>query len=69
MGNLGSSRLPEHVNRLSTDKSTVADVTQELYAQEYSAKVAVFSFSLILDEIIVERVVSAGEGHLEFRIM
>jgi serine/threonine protein kinase len=47
MGDLGSSRLVERVNRLSTDKSTVADVAPELYTQEYTAKVDLFSRSVL----------------------
>jgi serine/threonine-protein kinase len=69
IGDLGSSRLLEGATRLSDDKSTCEYMAPELYDREYTAKVDVFSFGLILYEILVGRGVYAGQDLSEFRIM
>jgi serine/threonine protein kinase len=60
VGDLGSVRLLEGATRLSDDKSTIKYAAPELYAREYAAKVDVFSFALVLYEILVGRAVYAG---------
>jgi hypothetical protein len=57
------------MNQLLADKSAVTYAAPKLYAQESIAKVHVFSFSFIFYEVIVERVVSARQGHSKFRTM
>jgi TPR repeat protein len=69
VGDLGSSRLLEGVTHLSDDKSTIAYAAPELYDREYNSKVDVFSFGLILYEVVVGRAVYAGQGHSEHRVM
>jgi serine/threonine protein kinase len=53
IGNLGSSRLLEGATRLSDDKSTMGYTAPELYDREYNSKVEVFSFAMVLYEILV----------------
>jgi serine/threonine-protein kinase len=50
---LGSSRLLEHVNGLSTDKSAVPYAVPELYIQAYTAETDIFSFSLICMKLLL----------------
>jgi serine/threonine protein kinase len=59
VGDLGSVRLLECATRLSYDKSTVSYTAPELYYGDYGSKVDVFSFALVLYEILVGRAVYA----------
>jgi serine/threonine protein kinase len=69
IGDLGSSRLLKGAAHLSANKSTIAYTAPELYDREYTTKVDVFSFGLILYEILVGSAVFAGQGYSEFHIM
>jgi serine/threonine protein kinase len=60
VGDLGSARLLEGATRLSNDKGTVSYSAPELYDREYNSKVDVFSFALVLYEILVGRAVYEG---------
>jgi serine/threonine protein kinase len=59
VGDLGSSRLWEGVTQLSDDKSTMGYTAPELYGRKYNSKVDVFSFAMVLYEIMVRRAVYA----------
>jgi hypothetical protein len=60
IADLGSSRLLEGATRLSDDKSTMGYTAPELYEREYNWRVDVFSFAMVLYEILVGRAVYAG---------
>jgi TPR repeat protein/serine/threonine protein kinase len=60
VGDLGSSRSLKGATHLSDDKSTVTYSAPELYDRQYTTKIDVFSFSLILYEILVGKAVFAG---------
>jgi serine/threonine protein kinase len=57
---LGSVRLLDGASRLSDDRSTVKYAAPELYDRKYTTKVDIFSFALILYEILGGRAVYAG---------
>jgi hypothetical protein len=67
VGDLGSARLLEGATPLSGVKSTILYTAPELYDGKYNWKVDIFSFALVLYEILVGRAVY--EGYSEERTM
>jgi serine/threonine-protein kinase TNNI3K len=66
-GDLGSSRLLEGATYLSSDKNTIGYTAPELYDQKYNWKIDIFSFAMVLYEILVGHAVY--EGHAVERTM
>jgi serine/threonine protein kinase len=60
VGDLGSARFLDGATRLSNDESTMADTAPELYTRECNPKIDIFSFVVVLCEILVGRAVYEG---------